>query len=129
MKKAFKIVYVVLFVAALCLPMLLSPFFKNDASLEKRALAKFPAYVSEGRLNLNFSDEFESWVSDHLPLRAQLLSASNVLKGELLHTQTSNVIDGKDGWLLFNSESADFLNSNALTDRQIRSIAVTLSLI
>ena len=129
MKKAFQIVYVVLFVAALCLPMLLMPFFKNDASLEKRSLAEFPAYLSEGQLNLNYSAEFESWVSDHLPLRAQLLTASNTLKGELLHTQSSNVIDGKDGWLFYNTESADFLNTNALTDRQIRSIAVTLSLI
>ena len=128
MKKAFKIVYVVLFVAVLCLPMLLMPFFKNDASLEKRALAKFPAYLINGRLNVNFSDEFEAWVNDSLPLRAQLLTASNTLKGELLHTETSNVIDGKDGWLFYGTESADFMNTNALTDRQIRSMAVTLSL-
>ena len=129
MKKGFKIVYVVLFFTLLCVPMLLMPFFKNDASLEKRALAKFPAYLTEGQLNLNFSDEFESWVSDSLPLRAQLLTASNTLKGELLHTASSNVIDGKDGWLFYNTESADFLDTNALTDRQIRSMAVTLSLI
>ena len=129
MKKAFKILYVVLFFAVLCLPMLLMPFFKNDASLEKRALAEFPDYLIDGRLNLNFSDEFESWVSDNLPLRAQLLTASNTLKGELLHAQTSNVIDGKDGWLFYGTESADYMNTNALTDRQIRSMAVTLSLI
>ena len=46
MKKGFKIVYVVLFFTLLCVPMLLMPFFKNDASLEKRALAKFPAYLT-----------------------------------------------------------------------------------
>lgn len=129
MKKAFKIIYVVLFVSVLCLPMLLMPFFKNDASLEKRALAKFPDYLIDGRLNLNFSDEFESWISDNLPLRARLLTASNTLKGELLHAETSNVIVGKDGWLFYGTESADFMNTNTLTDRQIRSMAVTLSLI
>ena len=129
MKKNFKIIYTVIFFLLLCLPMLLMPFFRNDASLEKRALAKFPAYLSEGRLNLQFSDQFESWLNDHLPLRAQLLTASNTLKGELLHEQSSNVIVGRGGWLFFNSEGADYLNTNALTDRQIRSIAVTLSLI
>ena len=129
MKKTFKIVYVVLFFALLCLPMLLSPFFKNDASLEKRALAKLPAYLEDGRLNIDFSDQFESYTSDHLPLRAQLLTISNKIKGELLHAQSSNVIVGKDGWLFFNSEQADYLNTNALTDRQLRAAAVTLSLI
>lgn len=129
MKKPFKIVYSVLFFALLCLPMLLMPFFKNDASLEKRELAKLPSYLSDGRLNLQFSDQFESWLSDNLPLRAQLLTASNTLKGELLHAESSNVIVGKDGWLYFNTESADYMNTNAMTDRQIRSIVVTLSLI
>ncbi|MBR5366616.1 MAG: hypothetical protein IK132_10285 [Clostridia bacterium] len=129
MKKAFKIAYIVLFFTLLCLPMLLMPFFKNDSTLEKRSLAKLPSYLEDGRLNLDFSDQFESYASDHFPLRAELLTASNTIKGELLHAQSSNVIVGRDGWLFFNSEQADFLNTNALTDRQIRSIAVTLSLI
>ena len=129
MKKPFKIIYAGIILLLLCLPMLLMPFFRNDEALEKRALAKFPSYVSEGRLNLQFSDQFESWLSDHLPLRAQLLTVSNTIKGELLHEQSSNVTVGRDGWLFFNSEAADYLNANALTDRQIRAIAVTLSLI
>ena len=61
MKKAFKIAYIVLFFTLLCLPMLLMPFFKNDASLEKRSLAKLPSYLEDGRLNLDFSDQFESF--------------------------------------------------------------------
>ena len=129
MKKPFQIVFLAVFFVLLCLPMALAPFFHNDASLEKRALAKLPAYLADGRLNLDFSDEFESYVSDRLPLRAQLLTASNVLKGELLHTETSNVIVGREGWLYFNTEAADYLDTNALTDRQLGSIAVTLSLI
>ena len=129
MKRTFKIVYAALFFALLCLPMMLKPFFRNDANLEKRALAKLPSYVKDGRLNIDFSDQFESYASDHFPLRAQLLTASNTLKGEFLHAQSSNVIVGKDGWLFYNTEQADYLNTNALSDRQIRSIAVTLSLI
>ena len=128
-KKSFKLIYVCLFFAVLCLPMLLMPFFKNDASLEKRQLAKLPAYLEKGRLNLNYSDQFESFVSDNLPLRAYLLTASNRLKGEILHAQTSNVIVGRDGWLFYNSEAADYMNTNPMTDRQIRSLCVTLSLI
>ena len=92
MKKACLIVYIVLFFALLCLPMALSPFFQNDASLEKRSLAKLPQYVTDEGLNLDFSDQFEAWVNDHLPLRAQLLTVSNEIRGELLCGQTANVI-------------------------------------
>ena len=129
MKKAFKACYVIVFFALLCLPMLLSPVFKNDAGLEKRDLAALPAFVEDGRLNLDFSDQFEAFVNDNLPLRAQLLTASNLLGGELLHGQSANVIVGRDGWLFYSVEAADYMNTNALTDRQIRSMAVTLSLI
>ena len=129
MKKSFKLLYTVLFFLVCCLPALLMPFFKNDASIEKRELTEFPAYISEGKLNLQFSDQFESWFNDHLPLRSQLLSASNYLKGELMHAQTSNVIVGKEGWLFFASEAADYMDTNALTDSQVRAVAVTLSLI
>ena len=129
MKKACLIVYIVLFFALLCLPMALSPFFQNDASLEKRSLAKLPQYVTNEGLNLDFSDQFEAWVNDHLPLRAQLLTVSNEIRGELLRGQTANVIVGRDGWLFYRSEATDYMNTQPMTDRQIRSIAVTLSLI
>lgn len=129
MKKAFKIVYVVLFFLLLCLPAALYPFFQNDSGLEKRALAEFPAYMSDGTLNQQFSDQFEAWASDHLPLRAQLLTAANAIRGELLHGQTANVIDGRDGWLFFAAEAADYMDTNALTDDQLRAMAVTLSLL
>ncbi len=127
--KAFKIVYVALFFLLLCLPAALYPFFKNDPGLEKRALAELPDYLSDGTPNRQFSDQFEAWVSDHLPLRAQLLTAANTVRGELLHGQTANVIDGRDGWLFFAAEAADYMGTNALTDDQLRAMAVTLSLI
>lgn len=123
------ILYTVLFFLLLCLPAALFPFFKNDAGLEKRALAELPDYLSDGKLNEQFSDQFESWVSDHLPLRAQLLTAANTIQGELLHSKSSNVIDGKDGWLFFASEADDYMGTNALTDEQLRAMAVTLRLI
>ena len=129
MKKSFKIVYTGLFFLLLCLPMALMPFLKNDARIEKRALAKLPRYWQEGRLNLDFSDEFESWLNDRLPLRSQLLTGANAVKGELLHADTSNVIVGREGWLFYNVEREDFMDTAPMTDSQIRAAAVTLSLL
>ena len=129
MKKSFKLLYILVFLILLCIPALLAPFFKNDAALEKRALAEFPAYLSEGKLNLRFSDQFEAWMNDHLPLRARLLTAYDRLSGEALHGQTSNVIAGREGWLFFASEAADYMDLSAMSDGQLRALAVTLSLL
>ena len=129
MKKSFKIVYTILFFTVCCLPLVLMPFFKNDASIEKRELTRMPSYLSEGRLNIQFSDQFESWFNDALPLRAYLLTGSNLIKGELLHASTSNVIVGKEGWLFFASESADYMNTSPMTDQQVQAVSVTLSLL
>ena len=129
MKKPFRLVYTILFLLLLCLPMVLMPFLRNDASLEKRALAKLPAYLSKGQLNVDFSDQFEAWVNDHLPLRSQLLTASNTLNGSLLQGQTANVIVGREGWLFFASEAADYMDTAPMTEDQLKAAAVTLSLL
>ena len=129
MRKGFKIVYSFIFLIICALPLCLMPFVKNNAKIEKRELNKLPSFVSDGRLNIDFSSQFEAWFNDRIPFRSQLLSTANIIKGEALHTPTSNVIVGKDGWLFYESEGDDYMNTNALTDNQVSAIAVTLSLI
>lgn len=130
MKKGFKLFFILFFFLICCLPMLLMSFVKNDTmKLEKRKQNPLPAYLENGRLNVNFSDGFEGWLNDRIPFRAQLLSAANFIRGEVLHAESSNVIVGREGWLFFNSEGDDYLNLNALTDNQVKAAAVTLSLI
>ena len=127
--KKIKILYILLVLIICFLPLILMPFFKNNAELEKRELTELPAYYKDGKFNINFSTEFESWFNDRLPLRAYLLSASNFIKSEILKAPSSNVLVGSDGWLYYETEKADYINSNALTDDQVNSVAVTLSLI
>lgn len=130
MKKGFKLFCILVFFGICAIPPLLMGFVKNDTmQMEKREPKPMPDYLIDGRLNLNFSDGFEAWLNDRIPFRAQLLSAANFLKGEVLHSASSNVIVGKDGWLYYNTEADDYLNANALTDHQIQSMAVTVSLI
>ena len=127
--KKIKIIYILLFVIICFIPLVLMPFIKNNAEIEKRELTEFPSFISDGKFNVNFSEQFESWFNDRLPLRSYLLSAANFLKSELLKAPSSNVIVGKDGWLFYETEKADFINSNAMTDNQINAVGVTLSLI
>ena len=129
MKKVFKIIYSSIFVAICCTPLALMPFIKNDAKIEKRELTALPPFMIDGRLNTDFSTQFESWFNDRIPLRSQMLSASNIIKSELLHTPSSNVINGKGGWLFYENEAYDYMDSNAMTDDQAKAFAVTLSLL
>ncbi|MBR4513806.1 MAG: hypothetical protein IKO61_02835 [Lachnospiraceae bacterium] len=129
MKKTFKIIYIIIFFVICAAPLCLMPVAPDNGEIEKRELTKFPAYMAEGRLNVDFSNQFESWLNDRIPYRAELLAASNTIKSELLHAPSSNVIVGKDGWLFYETESADYMDTNAMTDDQIRAAAVTLSLI
>ena len=127
--KKIKIIYILLFVIICFLPLILMPFFQNSAEIEKRELTEFPSFFKDGGFNVDFSTEFESWFNDRLPLRAYLLSASNFIKSEVLKAPSSNVLVGIDGWLFYETEKADYINSNALTDDQINAVGVTLSLI
>ena len=129
MSKKFKIVYSIIFFALCTLPLILMPFFKNDPSIEKREFAKLPAYYENGSLNLDFGTGFEAWYNDRVPFRANLLAAANFIKGETLHAETSNVMIGKDGWLFYANEAADYMNTNALSENQVKATAVTLGLI
>ena len=92
--KKLKIIYIVLLIIICFLPLVLMPFFKNNAEIEKRELTELPSFIKDGKFNVDFSTEFESWFNDRLPLRAYLLSASNYIKSELLKAPSSNVIVG-----------------------------------
>jgi len=129
MNKAFQIIYATLFTGICVTPLVLLPVLKTDAQIEKRELTEFPSFVEEGKINYSFSTQFESWFNDRMPLRSQMLSAANIVKGEVLHTSTSNVIVGKDGWLFYDNEGQDFMNTNAMSQNQVNAVAVTLSLI
>ena len=129
MSKTFKTIFVVVFFVICTAPLVLMPFFKNDVSLEKRELNPFPSYIEDGKINRSFSDGFEAWYNDRLPFRAQILTAANFLKGEELHSPTSNVIIGKEGWLYYVQEGEDYMATNVMTEEEAGAFAITLSLI
>lgn len=130
MKKMTRIIYISAFFAVCALPLVLKPFAGDNGEIEKRELTPLPYLIKEeGGINNDFSTQFESYTNDRLPLRAELLAAAGYIKGELLHAPVSNVICGSDGWLFFNDEKKDYMNTNALSDRDVKAVAVTLSLI
>ena len=127
--RKLKILYIIIFILICMLPLALMPFFKNNAEIEKRELSKFPSFMTYGKFNVRFSEEFEAWFNDRLPLRAYLLSTANFVKSEVLKAPSSNVLVGKDGFLFYETEREDYINSNALTDNEVHAVGVTLALI
>ena len=129
MKKGFKIAYSILFFACLSAPLCLMPFIKPDKDIEKRELAKAPSLIEDGSINTQFSEGAEAWYNDRLPFRSKLLEGASVIKAEVFKAPSGNVIPGKDGWLFYESTAKDYMDTNALSDRKLKSTAVILSLI
>lgn len=129
MNKAARIVYTALFLGICCAPLAMMPFMSNDEQIEKKELAERPSIIVDGKLNTGFSEQFESWFNDRLPLRSELLSAANLIKGEMLGSPSSNVISGSDGWLFYENTKSDYMDTDPMSMDEVNSAAVTVSLI
>ena len=68
--QVFVILFAALFVLGLCLP--LRP---RESDLEKRELAKFPAFSFAALWDGSFFEDVSTWFADTFPFREQLLSA------------------------------------------------------
>lgn len=92
--QVFVILFAALFVLGLCLP--LRP---RESDLEKRELAKFPAFSFAALWDGSFFEDVSTWFADTFPFREQLLSAEAGveslygLRGEEIYGKTGQVAD------------------------------------
>ena len=129
MKKIARIIYAAAFFAVCCAPLCTMPFSKS-ADLENTAEElSFPKLVDDGHINTSFSEQLDNYMNKKLPARSHLLNAADTLTGGAFGAKTANVIPGKDGWLFFGGTENNYLDRDAMTDDELRSAVVTLSLI
>lgn len=129
MKKPARIIYCALFFGICSTPLLLMPFMSDSGQIEKKELAERPSLIADGKLNEDFSEQFEEWYNDRLPLRSELLSAANYVRSEVFASPASNVISGSDGWLFYENTVSDYMDTDPMSDAEVNAAAVTLSLI
>lgn len=129
MKKALYVIYCALILTICGVFLAIMPFADSGGDIEKSGSSAFPAPVADGKINESFSDEFESWLNTSLPFRSSLVTVADYIKSDLLHSPAANVIRGRDGWLFFAETANDYVNSESLTSRDARKIAITLSLL
>ncbi len=122
--------YSAVFVGVCLVPSALMPVLKNDSTKEKRKLAEFPKFREDGKLNFDYFSQFESWFSDHMALRQELVTADGRLRSAVFGTSANpDVIVGRDGWLYYGDTADDFLRINTLSSRGIENIRHNLELV
>lgn len=129
MKNKLKICYIVGFMTVCALPLIAVPFVNNNVTIGNTENASKPNIVKNGKLNTDFSHDFESWYSDHLSFRSQTVTASAYVSSTLFNTGSANVTVGKEGSLFLTEELEIYSGITKMTERQIYATAEYLSLL
>jgi len=114
-------VLIVIFIAALSLPMLIT-FWKGTGggldSDEKRKLAEFPSIKLSGEGINKFPVEFTKYFDDNFGVREKLIRINSYIKAFLLGiSPTGKAIIGKQGWLFLGDGNiiADYRHTHPFT--------------
>ena len=128
--KKFYIVFIVCCLLVCAIPLAAMTVRPTTQSTENRTLSAFPSAVGkEGKLNLDFFREFETWFSEHFAFRNELVYADSMIQSGLFHSSSSErVIVGSEDWLYYASTLPDYLGSERLSERELYNAAHNLAL-
>ncbi len=89
-----------------------------------------PVIMNDEGINFDFFNEFDSYVSDHIGFRSQLVSANTTVYTKLFHmSPEDDVVFGSDGWLYYAQALDDYFNIPTVSDRGINNIAYSMKLL
>lgn len=126
-KKINNYILILLFLAVLLVPLLLTRWESGGISEEEnRNLAAFPSVIIDGRFNLSFTQEFETWFMDHLGLRQPMISANEKLMQKFFNRDlsTSDWKIGKTGDSIYATSDIikDFARVNLRNEEAVAEI-------
>ena len=124
--------YFIILCMLLCLiPSVGMLFFPTTRTSENRAMAEAPKLTAEdGSLNRAFFPDFESYFTEHMALRNELVYADAQIQSKVFHeSNVSGVICGSDGWLYYSSTLDDYLGRNILSERELYCLANNFSVV
>lgn len=126
-KKISNIIFVVLFLAVLFVPLVCTRWESGGVSEEEnRTLADFPAVITDGKFNLSFTADFETWFMDHLGLRQELIGANKSIMQTVFDRAltTNEWKTGKTGDSIYAPDSIvkDFAHVNLRTEEHVAKI-------
>lgn len=124
--KTLRLAFIALALAALSVSCALTPFMPSGIGAENRLPAPWPELAAEGGVNLDFPDQFEAWLQDHLALRPMWMGLYAGALRLMGASSQEQVILGREGWLFFRETLGDYTGEARLTDNQIARLALTL---
>ncbi len=127
--KKITVVYLIIFILMLILPAALMFLLPEDGeNTENRELSEFPSFFKEdGGFNEDFTQQLDTYISEHIGLRGLLVEANGALRSKLFGSSSEDdVILGRGGWLFYAQTAADYLNTATITERNAANIGRTL---
>ena len=129
--KTINIVIIILFIAVIFLPQLLSYIFKDNAlqfsNTENRKLKDKP-HLTFSNIT-EYPKEFDDYYNDHFPFRNKLRKMWSLINYNFFNTSIdNNVIIGKDKWLFYRGDNTieKLIATKKYTEEEKRNILSTL---
>ena len=132
MRKAAQLLLCIGFLAAVCLPGLLSLLTGGGGGAEnreKRTLAEFPDLAALPVRDIPAS--LESYFNDHLPWRSELVAARAAVDRALGTSSNADVLAGRKGWLFYRKVTdgdpiSGYLGRDLFSEAELEAIAQKL---
>ena len=113
----------------LAAPFMLMPVMPSGANAQRRELAPAPSLVVDGRPNPAFLSDLGAYIEDHFALKDTLVEFGAKFSERFLQTSTvDNVVVGRDGWLYYTGELADWQRSLPMSDAALDNAAGNIAL-
>lgn len=129
MNKKRDLFYIILFFLIVSLPVLSMAAGIKIKSSENRQLSSMPEWIKDGKWNVNFTGEFDTYFSENFGLRPLYISAYAGLNYYLLgHSVNEQVIPGKNGWLYFDKTVPDYTGETLWTEYEIEKLVRILQI-
>ena len=116
MKSKAAFLFILLFLLICLVPSAGMLFFGPSGALANEIPARTPEPVQEGKPNMAYLTELTDYVSDTFFLRRELITGYAGLKALFGQSADEDVVTGRDGWLFYGDEMADYAGSEPLTE-------------
>ena len=124
--RKLRVLFILAALAVMMLPCALMPVLPSTIGAENRLPAEWPSLFREGRLNLSFPTQYESWLQDHISHRSICISLFSRMMQAIGTSSEPQVLLGQDGWLYFRETLNDYTCEAPLSDDGIARLALLL---
>lgn len=129
MKKSTAILFTALFLLICLVPSVGMLLCGPSGALANEIPARAPAPLEDGKPNMEYLSGLTEYAADSFFLRRELITGYAKLQALFGQSANEDVVLGREGWLFYGEELADYAGTEPLTERELFAIAKNLSLI